>query len=433
MVRLILVCVILALGIGGAYWLSRNSGDLVFTFMNFKVETSVTEFFAYAILAFFILQILVFGVYRLVSLPSKLRQHLRNKKKDAVIKSIGDAINNYVAKESKKLSNNIAFVKQYLSSETQLSLGYLLSKTQNDKSECKNKLVLLTRNEASKEVAFKELIKIALEEREWFIAANYCAELWKICKSKELAVQYVSCYINSKRWRELAEILEPSSFIQSLFSRDISYYLGKKNSVVMKAVAEYKIAQELLECGEKAKAKIYALKALKHLDDGFLPATIVVISSLNYSEDQEQILKIIKKQWRNKPSHLLAEILFDLTKINVGLKLYKMIKKVAGMNAEHYESNIILARAAMDSDMFDLASQHIASALSDGKKLRACLLMAEFCQRTHANKAEVADWLRQALIAPNDKEPVEYYWDFVKSDWVHNSSEDSVFIEALKS
>jgi HemY protein len=430
MVRLILLCVIFASGIGGAYWLSRNSGDLVFTFMDFKVETTVTEFFVYCTLILILLQFILFWLYRLFSIPANIKRHLKDKKRDKLIANLSGFIVAYIAKNTSEMDSKYKSVKQLVNSQTQLSMAFLIEEANCNVSDIKNKLVLLTKEPSTQVAAFKELIQIAIKENEWFIAANYCSELWKISKSEELARQYVTSFINSKRWRELEEMLDTGSVLTSLFSKDIKYYLGKKNALTVSAICKYKIAEELIEFGDREKAEKYAMQAIKTLG-GFIPATNCAIKAIISNADHNAVIKLIKRQWKVMPHHLLSQVIFDFSRKTLDEKLYKIVKNIAATNPEHYESHLILARAALDSDQFDMASIHISEALSGVRKLRACLMMAEFCQRTHANKAEIIDWIRQALMAANDKAIVNYYWDFEKSDWVYIADKDSVYVDSV--
>ncbi len=429
MVRLILVCVIFASGIGGAYWFSKNSGELSFVFLDYTVETTVTEFFIYFSLGLVLLQIVLFWIYKIFTIPLQIKQRMKDKRKDKVISNIAGFFSDYTGMNLKGLESKYSLIKDNVDVVDQVSMSLLLEEVSKNTPEIKNKLMILTKYPKTKVAAFQKLIEISISEKDWFIVANYCSELWKSFKSSLLARQYVASYIKAKRWRELEEILNVSSVITSFLLKDINYYLGKKNVDVVRAICKYKIAEEMIEFGDVSGAKKNAQQAAKNLD-GFLPATLVAIKT-SKDDDNSIVIKLIRNQWKILPHHKLSQIVFDLSKQVLDQKLYKIVKNIASTNSEHYESSIILARASLDSDNFELASKHISDALSGTRKLRACLLMAEFCQRTHANKAEITDWLRQALTSEDDKQKTDFYWDFEKSMWSNACGPHSIYVDTV--
>ncbi len=429
MVRLILVCVIFASGIGGAYWFSKNSGALSFVFLDYTVETTVTEFFIYFSSGLAVFQIVLFWIYKIFTIPSQIKQKIKDKRKDKVINSIAGFFSDYIGMNLKGLEGKYSLIKDNISEIDRVAMSLLVEEVNKNTPEVKNKLMMLTKYSKTKEAAFQRLIEISMAEKDWYISANYCSELWKSNKSNFLARQYIISFINAKRWRELQEILDVGSVITSFFSKDINYYLGKRNVDTIRAVCKYKIAEELIEFGDVVGAKSNAQLAAKNLD-GFLPATLIAIKTIK-DDDSPTLIKLIRNQWKVLPHHKLSQFVFDLSKKVLDQKLYKIVKNIAATNPEHYESNLILARAALDSDNFELASEHVSDALSGVRKLRACLLMAEFCQRTHANKAEITDWLRQALTSENDIQKISFYWDFEKSDWVQLAGKDAVYVDSV--
>ncbi len=427
MVRLILLCVIFASSMGGAYWLSQNSGSLSFVFLDYNIETTVTEFVIYGAIALVILQILLFWLYRIFSIPAKIKQKIKDKRKDKVIANIAGFFSDYVSKDTLGLEKRYRSIKELLEPVDQLSIGALIEEASGNNAHEKNKLIALTKFDKTKIGAFSRLIDLSMLEKDWFISANYCSELWKLQKTPELAYKYVLCFINARRWRELEELLSAGSLLSELFHRDLRYYLGKESAKTIHALCKYKIAQDLVDFGDIETASSGAQYAAKVLE-GFLPATMLALKTC---DDESSKIKLIKRQWKVMPHYSMNELILDISKKAIDQKFYKTVKNIVSVNYEHYESSLILARAALDIDDFDLASKHMSDAIAGVKKVRAFLLMAEFCQRTHANKAEVVDWLRQAQSAENDRPEIEFYWDFAKAAWTNAPNERAVFIEAV--
>jgi HemY protein len=428
MVRFLLVCIILALSVGSTYWVKQNSGDLSFTFLEYNVQTSVTEFFVIFLVGLITLQFIIFGVYRLLLIPKRIQAFITEKKKNQLLEDATAVVQDIFTKSIDKLEARYRNLKKHLFPEAEAVLLYFIEKTKGNLTGIKNKLILLTKNSKTAPAAYEELISLAIQQKDWFLAASHCAELWKIDKSQRVAYLCTQCFVNAKRWRELDEMISSGSKLSSLLGQNIKRRLGGKDAKVIQGICKYKIAEELFELTELDNARKYALQAVNLLE-GFVPATKIALKCVAPTESL--FLKLIKKQWKAEPHHFITDMIYTFSERTLDEKFYKMLRDIASANSSAYESHLLLGNIALEADQFEIASKHLANALEGGKKTRACLLMAEFCLRTHANKSEVIEWLRHAQRAQDDRKTRRFFWNLEKEAWVNNETQNSVYIDSF--
>jgi len=426
MVKLILVCIILIASAGSAYWVKLNSGDLSFTFLDYEVQTSVAEFFVWSLIFIFVLQFVSLSLYKVLQLPQKLKDFLSEKSKDKLIIELSSSINDIAALDYEQIKKRLGRLQANIDIKTYASLKYF-SKCNSSNTELINQLTILTKDEKLKKMALTRLFEISEDEGDYFVAANYCTELLKIEKTPELVNRYIKCFFKAKRWRELESILNSEGIVESLFIKNISHYLGSKNTKVIKAICRYKIALEQCDIRDKELCKKYLKQAQAELV-GFVPLAKHLIDHLA-KDDPSLCLRAIKRQWREEPHYSISEALIANFDTVLDAKFQNILKDVAKQNPTHYESLLLLSRAYLDSDQFEEAAQCLSESLGGVKKRRACTLMAEYCLRTHANKTEVINWLRESLVAKEDREERHYFWNLITSSWQNCQDSDSLFVE----
>ena len=110
-------------------------------------------------------------------------------------------------------------------------------------------------------------------------------------------------------------------------------------------------------------------------------------------------------------------------------KSHAIIKKIIGKQTKNYESHLLIAASALEADLFKLALDHIREALDKERNLRANLLMAEYCERSHGNKSEAIQWMRKAYLADPDTTGAKYYFDFQTFSLTEFKTVDCIKIE----
>jgi uncharacterized membrane-anchored protein len=192
---------------------------------------------------------------------------------------------------------------------------------------------------------------------------------------------------------------------------NLKEYIAVNKLNTIKAVVNYKLAGIAKERGDFNEAQRLSFSALKY-DDGFYPiihSLIQILIKLNALTKAE---KLIKTYWPKFNNPIFTMLVLGLAKGYTAEEFYSVVKDITRSTPHYYESRLLLAKTALDNDQFDIAFKEISEAISEEKNLRACLLMAEFCQRTHGNNAEVLSWLKQALSSGFEICQMNFYLDF---------------------
>ena len=99
----------------------------------------------------------------------------------------------------------------------------------------------------------------------------------------------------------------------------------------------------------------------------------------------------------------LAETYLTVRSGDAAREKVKRAERLHAIHPGHYESRLVLARAALDARDFDRVREVMMPVLEDHPPVRACLLMAELEERDQNNLGLAREWLTRAAHAPRDE------------------------------
>lgn len=414
MIRLLFLFFIIALGAGvGVHWLSKNSGDLTFIIMDYKIETSVTIFVVGLVSFLVALQVILIVLNKIINLPLSIRRVMKEKNLTETLSHLADFIKYFAIDEVSDARNHLRRVDKNLVKESTINIcEMLIDRKSSDTKAFKNRLLTLTKNKDTSLVAHSELLKISVDEEDWIHCITYANEIWKEEKNSIIAKTFFRAMVKLERWEELLGLVDKSRLV-TMFSKDYAAYLSSAEHKNLLMFVKYKLAEKSVHENDKAKALILLDKVM-NASPKFSPAFELAAQILYSEMKYDQALKLVKKAWKTCPTSKLTSIALESVKmIYTGHveKIYSALKSIASINPKHYESNVLLSLAALESERYDIASTHISEILGGSKKQRACILMAEYCERTHGSKTESIRWLRDAVNSDSDLTSKEFYWD----------------------
>lgn len=399
MVRtLILIFLIVLASASGIYWLHTNSGMMWFYFMERKVETSVTFFSIAIFLIFIALQFVLWLFYKLFSLPGKIKSYLQEKGYKDSIQNLSTLIISLYEKDYKSIVRlKGKFDKKYLSEDTLSFINSLPEKYEQDNIEdLRSNLLQMLTSPKTKVSALRQLISLTEHEKQFEDMYKFSSQLWELEKSETNAKNFLNALMLSEKWQRVDDELDKLTI--GIFSKSLGSFISKtaKNSAL--AFAKYKSADKLKQQGDEEGALKLLTKAIK-LNNTLYAALVAAAKIFIKRKEYSKLVAIVKELWKEEPSYILTNELFKLSEFYRPEKFLAIARKIHGIKPYHYESHILLAKAALEADQFDEASYQISEALARDKNQRACILMAEFCERTHGNKAETLNWLKSSIIA----------------------------------
>ncbi len=391
---------LVVLGIA-TYWLSQNTGNLNLSIFGYEIETSVTYAALIIAVGFAFFHLLLLVLYRIMRIPAAIMNMFAERKKRGLQEKIYEAFILSVTQNAAKLSK-LAQSLEHLPIPEKLKtlVYYFAAQSAGNAITARDRLQELTKYADTKSLGFNGLINLALEQGDFSIAINYAEELWKSQKEYLSAKLLAKTYILAGRWDKLSEFADS-------FRSGGTLGKDKKNAVL--ALAKFMQAKELMNAGDFALAHDEAALACKLLDN-IAPLAILFATIKMRQNNWKGALAVIEKSWAHEPSQALSQLVFNIQSKMRSEKFIDIARHIASLAPMHYESHLLLARAALEMDQYDLASQEIGEALSEGHKVRVCQLMAEFCMRTHGNNTEALSWLHYAAQSKNDVLNNTYYF-----------------------
>src|SRR6478609_5869609 len=183
---------------------------------------------------------------------------------------------------------------------------------------------------------------------------------------------------------------------------------------------QWKAAQETLETGMRQKV-VTANRSRTAEHDGkdsdalafareafnLAPERIAVATRLAELQiktgDGKRAMKTLERTWSLAPHPDLAELYLKAAGENDPLKRIGILRKLATQKPDDMESNLALARAALDAGLWGEARRHLDAAGGGNPSVRVCRLMAEVEERAQSDQGKVHEWLTRAAHAPADK------------------------------
>ena len=119
--------------------------------------------------------------------------------------------------------------------------------------------------------------------------------------------------------------------------------------------------------------------------------------------DGKRAQKTIERGWALAPHPDLAELYLRAAGESDALKRVGVVRRLAAVKPEDIESQLALARAALEAGLWGEARRHLETAGGAHPPVRVCRLMAEVEERAGADRAKARDWLARASDAPADR------------------------------
>lgn len=169
-----------------------------------------------------------------------------------------------------------------------------------------------------------------------------------------------------------------------------------------RAVLKTAIAEQLRE-RDPTEALALAREAIKLAPD-LTPASALAGSLLAQKGDLRRAGRILENAWKRAPHPELARAYVDLRHGDAAGDRLNRAKALARLAPGHAESQLAIARAALEARQFELARRTMAELMDDGRRptVRMCLAMADIEETEHGPTGLVREWLARAARAPRD-------------------------------
>ncbi len=390
MIRVVLFLVTVALIATGIAWFADRPGDIVLTWMGYRIETSLMVA-ALALIALTLVLILAWSILRgIVRSPEQVSLFFRHRRAMKGYAAISRGLIAIGAGDL-KLARKSADDAGRLSPGDPLALLLAAQSAQmaGDRAGAERAFRAMTRHDETKLLGLRGLYIEAQRRNDASAARRVAEEAAKAAPALAWAGQAVlddRCAASD--WSGALEALERMS--RALDKNDYR----RKRAVLLTARAL------ALNESDRDAALTDVLEAGKLAPD-FVPAAALAGRRLAEAGDWRKARRILEKAWAANPQPDIAEAYANLRLADSARERLGRMQKLAGMAPGHIESALAVARAALDARDFAVARAALEPYLAAPTQ-RVAALMATIEATEHGDEGRVREWMSRAMRASGD-------------------------------
>ena len=143
-------------------------------------------------------------------------------------------------------------------------------------------------------------------------------------------------------------------------------------------------------------------RAAQALAPDLVPAAALVGELLTEADRKREARRELERAWSRMPHPALVRAYQATVPSADGIERLKRLDKLVAGAADHPESHLALAEAALDARLWGEARRHLSAVLAAGTGERACRLMARLEEAEHGNAAAARQWLLRSAETAGD-------------------------------
>jgi HemY protein len=375
---LILCVVVVAI----AWWIAGLPGEVSARLAGLSVETSTPIAMLALVALVVVLVLLLSGVIGLIRLPRRLRRWRKRRKRDAGDVAVTRTLVALAANEPGDSRIHSRRARKLLGDTPQtLLLAAEASRLAGGEAEAREIYTQLSEREDAAFLGLRGLFRQAIAREDWTAAAALARKAEGTHPSNAwLREERVMLAVRTGDWAQAQTLAEP----------------GPARIAYATAAAE---AQSDTALATKLAKRVW------NENPGFAPAAIAYARRLREAGREGRAFDVVRDAWRVEPHPDLAA--FALAPVADRLARVKLAEKLAQAAPIHPESELLLARTALENGLTGEARRHADRARSAGlNDRRLWLLVADLEAREHgdteAGKAAQRDALQKAAHAEPD-------------------------------
>lgn len=264
---------------------------------------------------------------------------------------------------------------------------------------------LMTEQPSLKFLGLRGSALLAIERQDWARAQTYLEQLYEIRPDSPWVLKQLE--LNSLK---LALVDSTNTEIDMLpFYR----HLAKSDALMHQGLLLW------IKLKHNTHVKLTDAQQLELLKSTYemIPQNAVVASEFAYSlhnhNHRQKALRILQRSYRMEPHRLLADTWLTIHNTSDPIDAYRKIEKLTSQHPHHEESYWLLAKAALDADLWGQARHHIQPLLHENPTKSTYQLMLEIEQREHPDQEFKADFWRTKL------EDIHHDWNWTCQNCNH--------------
>jgi HemY protein len=407
MIRVVIYLLVVGLLALAWVWLADRPGDVVVTWQNLRIETSVMVL-AVAVVAIAVLVVMLWTMVGAIKrAPDVLWLYLRTRRGVRGYLAVSQgliAIGSGDVRAARRFADEAARIAP--NEPLTLLLGAQASQLSGDRAAAERSFHAMAARDDTRLLGLQGLFIEAQRRNDAAAAKHYAEEAAKSARAPAwagLAVFDARCA--SGDWTGALERLE-RNMKGGLVDRDTYRRL--------RAVLLTARALEADSRDDRDAARTLALEAV-NLAPTLVPAAALAGRLLGEARDLRRAARIVEAAWKINPHPDLADAYAHLQPGASARERLVRVETLAEKTPGNIEGALAVARAALDAQEFAVARRVLAP-LSIAPSQRVAMLMAELEEMEHGDEGSARAWMTRAVRAKHD--PVWTADGFVSDRWM---------------
>ncbi len=390
MIRVVFFLIVVgALSLGVA-WLADRPGDVVITWQGLRIETSLMVLGAAMLVLLAVLALLWSLVRAVLHSPMGLAKRWRNRRSLRAYEAISNgliAVGSGDVAAARKLAAEVGRIAP--GEPLALLLAAQSAQLAGEREAAERTFRVMAGRADTKTLGLHGLYIEAQRRDDHASARAYAEEAARTSSALGWAGRAVLEFrCATGDWAGALALLERS---RGGFDKE-SYRRQRAVMLTARALA--------LEESDRDHAKAFALEAVK-LAPSLAPAAALAGRFLAEGGELRRASRIVAKAWRANPHPDLAQTYADLRFGDAARDRLARVEALVKRTAGNIESDLAVARAALDAREFAKARAALAPHLAAPTR-RVALVMAELERAEHADEGRARQWMARALNAAPD-------------------------------
>lgn len=404
---LFFLAVVLLLGLGFT-WLAEQSGDLVLTAGGYRYELTLVSAIVLLIAAFLAIMFVWWLLRSIWMTPSTVAGYFRARRRDRGYRALSTGLIAAGAGDG-GLARRMGKQASKLISSDHEPLMHLLDAQaallQGDHEAAQAKFDAMSKHPETRLLGLRGLYLEAQRLGNREAAHHYATETAQIAPQLDWAVDAaLEAKSEEHDWQGALKLVEAQKGDQKA-DREVQ---ARRRAVLLTAQA-----MEQLD-GDQAAARTSALEA-NRLQPDFVPAAAVAAKALFRQNDLRRGSKVLEAVWKKEPHPEVADIYVHARPGDSAHDRLTRAKMLRRLKPNNVESELAMARAALDAGEFKEAREAAEAAVRIAPREGAFLLLADIEEAETGDQGRVRHWLAKAVRAPRD--PAWVADGFVSEQW----------------
>jgi HemY protein len=386
---LIIVAVLVAAGV----FFADHPGQVEIIWQGWQVETSVGVLVVAAALAALVAGLLYSLIAMIIRSPWRLRRFRRERRRRAGYRALAQGMVAVAAGDPQE-ARRYAKRADVLLADPPLTLLLSAQAAQLDGDEdaAKKFFTAMLERPETEFLGLRGLLNQALRADDRSTALRLAERATALRPGAQwAALSRFSLETRAERWEAARETLA-FAVKRRLIPRERARH--------HRGVLLFELSRAALASGERRRALSLAAEAQALTEDLATPAAHHARLLLD-ERRTGRAAKAVERAWRAAPHPELAQVYGVIHDGEPPLARFKSCQRLAAQNPDARESHVMVAKAALDAQLWGEARRHLDEAIG-APTTRLCLLMARLEEAEHGEPGAAREWLDRAVTARPD-------------------------------